>query len=41
MIALADGQKAKLPLGPLQKLIITKLIKGTDIEEMLKEFKIM
>lgn len=41
LIALADGQKAKLPLGPLQKLIITKLIKGTDIEEMLKEFKIM
>ena len=41
MVALSDGKKPKLPLSPLQKMKVAKLIKGTDIEEMLKEFNII
>ena len=41
MVALSDGKKPELPLSPLQKMKIAKLIKGTDIEEMLKEFNII
>ena len=31
----------KIPLTPLQKMKVAKLIKGTDVEEMLKEFHII
>ena len=41
MVSLSDGKKPELPLSPLQKMKIAKLIKGTDIEEMLKEFNII
>ena len=41
MVALSDGEKPHLPLSPLQKMKVAKLIKGTDIEEMLKEFNII
>ncbi len=41
MVALSDGKKPDLPLSPLQKMKVAKLIKGTDIEEMLKEFNII
>ena len=41
MVSLSDGKKPELPLSPLQKMKVAKLIKGTDIEEMLKEFNII
>lgn len=41
MIALSDVEKPHLPLNPLLKIKLEKLIKGTDIEEMLKEFNII
>ena len=41
MVALSDGKKPELPLSPLQKIKLAKRIKGTDIEEMLKEFNII
>ncbi|MEB3429981.1 hypothetical protein VLK81_08165 [Citroniella saccharovorans] len=41
IIALSDGEKPYLPLNPLLKMKLEKLIKGTDIEEMLKEFNII
>ena len=41
MVALSDGKKPDLPLSLLQKMKVAKLIKGTDVEEMLKEFNII
>ena len=41
MVALSDGKKPDLPLSPLQKMKLAKVIKGTDVEEMLKEFNII
>lgn len=40
-VALLDGQKPKLPLNPLAKLKLARMIKGTDVEEMLRDFKII
>lgn len=41
MVALSDGKKPDLPLSLLQKMKVAKLIKGTDVEEMLREFNII
>ena len=41
MSSLSDGKKPELPLNSLEKRKIEKLIKGTEIEEMLKEFNII
>ena len=41
VVALSDNKKPKLPLNMLEKRKIGKLIKGTEIEEMLKEFNII
>ena len=41
MNSLSDGKKPELPLTPIQKMKVAKRIKGTDIEEMLKEFNII
>ena len=41
LVALSDGRKPELPLSAIEKMKLSKHIKGTEIEDMLKEFNII